>query len=155
MLRRIPTTWFLVSYFALLVNLGPSMHHADIFGLHVHMPGSSEVDHCVVVGSVSGAEVVGENSCCCRHHAGTLSAGVQAAGKSQTDLTQSDGLCLNVDDRCHGCLLCDFFKHFNASESSFDFQPVVASVRFKTSFYRSFVAHEPLASDARGPPAII
>ena len=43
-------TWFFIVYLGLLINLGPSLHHADFLGLHQHSSGSS----C---------------SCCCHSHA--------------------------------------------------------------------------------------
>jgi len=41
--------WFLVGYLGLLLNLGESLHHAEIFGLHVHGSASACCcccDHC-------------------------------------------------------------------------------------------------------------
>lgn len=34
-------TWFFIVYLGLLLNLGPSLHHADFFGLHGHSVVSS------------------------------------------------------------------------------------------------------------------
>jgi hypothetical protein len=130
------TIWFLLGYFALLVNLGPSLHHADLFGLHSHASDNTNAD------MENDAAV---SCCCCQHH-----SAAQNEGPSET--TGSAGF--DVDTACHDCAFCEFFKHFNAFDHSFEFEERETHAQAVSFDNDSSVDDEPIASTARGPPSI-
>ena len=85
--------WFFIVYLGLLINLGPSLHHADFLGLHVH---SSSVSSCGCCHSHSGSHS--------HHHSD--SSGELAANSSAE----------------HDCALCKFFDQYHVIVDVVDFQ---------------------------------
>ena len=133
------TTWFLLGYLALLLNVGQSAHHADFFGFHNHCADST----CDTHADWSDFDISGD--CCCDHdHSETHS---HATGPSEPEAV------LRVDTSCGDCLLCQYFDHFYAidSSTSFDLEesPNCESLNATadTASYRS------IECSARGPPA--
>ena len=59
------TSWFLLALVVLFWNLGPSLHHADIFGFH------------------SQAQENSSGCCCCSHHHPVNSDGDSSDGVGQ------------------------------------------------------------------------
>ena len=75
------TSWFLLAFVVLFWNLGPSLHHADLFGLHSSASGNS-FSCC----------------CCCSHH-----HPVDSEDGESPDLIGQDGHCSLCDyfDQLH------------------------------------------------------
>ena len=101
MIRSKTNSWFLLGYFVLLLNFGPSLHHAPIFGLHATHPSSSAHSSC---------------SCGCHHHHGTSDQWELRTpiAELQTDV-QANALVsaesFAKDES--GCAFCKFFDEFN------------------------------------------
>ena len=93
---RFRLTIFLLVYWSLLVNFGPSVHTHSFFGLHCD---------CGVAHST-------ENSDCC--HGGCCSADSDA--EIVLDFTVVDDVVAeNELSPSHDCLFCKFFKYLNYS----------------------------------------
>lgn len=130
MLLRTSATWLLLGYLALLLNAGPSAHHADFFGLHVESC-SEESQHA---------------QCCCHHHTHEKTP----ATGSITEMVAADAGNSQLCD----CALCQYFDCFNAITTSFIFSIIDAPTRFRTAQRRSIADVASIHSKARGPPAI-
>ena len=116
--------WFFIVYLGLLINLGPSLHHADFLGLHVH---SSSVSSCGCCHSHSGSHS--------HHHSGSSNE-LTANGSAE-----------------HDCALCKFFDQYHVIVDAVDFQEcsalavLMVAERPAEQYSASFI---PVA---RGPPA--
>lgn len=137
------TTWFLLGYLTLLLNVGQSAHHADFFGFHAHgaTPSSSHA-HVHRPGQSAGG-------CCCSH------AHPKSTSPSRAEDSTETVANLSTDNSCHNCLLCQYFDHFHAVASSIDFKldaaPTCESLppKLETVLFRS------IKCSARGPPALL
>lgn len=134
------TTWFLLGYLALLLNVGPSAHHAEFFGFHSH----GDSGHVHVHVDLTGLGIAGD--CSCSHKHSVL----------HTQLINRDSaLAIKSDSSCGDCLLCHYFDHFHGIcaalkldlAKSYLCEPLVAgdAVLFARTIVRS----------ARGPPVIL
>jgi hypothetical protein len=135
------TTWLMLGYLALLLNFGPSAHHADFLGLHGRAPSDN----------ASAASSVVTCSCC--HHyskAANLSATDSAASDSFPAEVKADKRALSGD-----CLFCQYFDQFNAVVASFKFDLKQVAACDVTTQIVSSGAHLPIASSARGPPIFL
>ena len=139
MLSRRFTSWFLLGYLALLLNLGQSMHHAEIFGFHVH--------DLANVGSQDNNS--GSSACCCHHHSGPHEH-VLAKHKS---VENSDSQ-IDVDTNCSDCILCDYFDHFSALEFSCEFAEFETRHILISPIILPSASSERFVSVARGPPTV-
>jgi hypothetical protein len=124
------TNWLLLGYLALLLNFGPSAHHADFFGLHDRVS--------PVAASVSGQVV----ACgCCNH---------QLPSDSSRPTKISADLPLQTGD----CLFCQYFEDFNAVVAGYDFDLAPAAVCALPAERIAEHVYFQIASSARGPPRL-
>ncbi|QEG23946.1 hypothetical protein [Mariniblastus fucicola] len=133
-------TWFLLGYLVLLLNFGPSLHHAQIFGLHSHSHRNGSDD------TASGS------SCCCHHHSGeTLIASLSVNDTGDHD--PSVASLRSVKSGVHDCAFCKFFDEYNVVVDSFELQHVEQPIFLLASLRPSAAAAEFVPTIARGPPA--
>ena len=126
-LRKIYSS-ILLGYLVLFLNLGPSLHRVSCFGLHEHQR------HVV-----QESELNPTCCCCCQDESKSSSP-----QRNDSDTAIEKQLC--------DCLVCRFFKKYNASiESSED---LVWNARFELK-HQICVPTDSIvmvANDARGPP---
>ena len=121
-------TIFLLAYWSLLINFGPSVHTHSFFGLC----GCS--DH--VVTEVSG---------CCGHSC--------CASADNTDSSSTED-SLDAENPAGDCPLCEFFKYLNhSSAESVQWLPSesVAFIAFRND---QLLSTDAISSRARGPPEL-
>ena len=136
-------TWFLLVYWVLLVNLGPSLHRAHFFGLHCdHCSDScSHEDHCNADGhchaSMSPEELQQHLSCC---HNSSPPVSHEASDDSGS-----------VNSH-HDCAFCRFFGQYHVVFSVYTVE--VSSVPAELCYLQQDSLVDPVALDpiARGPP---
>lgn len=137
--RRTFVTWLLLGYLALLLNVGPSAHHADFFGLH----GSQ----CCGVNHDSNRSTTKSTTCgCCSHYADdrvVLDCEVPTGIRVAADL--------NYDEIC-GCALCEYFDCFNAIAYCFAFSVTDSHAIFGADASCCLADPTNVACNARGPP---
>ena len=108
------------------MNMGPSFHRLDIFGLHQHQH-----------------PAVQEHACSCCDHADSTNEQTPASEES---------LAVSSDHQC-SCSLCDYFAQFNVMvDADFEHELVLQHVEI-LPWSRSAVSAQAIASCARGPPA--
>jgi hypothetical protein len=120
-------TWFFLSYLVLLLNFGPSLHHASIFGLHGHHAdrGDSSV----------------ESPCCCQGH----------SFQTRTTPHSVDPLgSFGIPD--HDCAFCKFFDEYNVVLGSFESELIESPFSLFISELPNRATAELVPSIARGPP---
>lgn len=135
------TTWFLLGYLALLLNVGPSAHYADFFGFHHHHHESVALDshgH----GDLIGLGISGD--CCCHDQHSNESGKVNSAAGE-------DGLV--ADSSCGDCLLCHYFDHFQSIDISIDFHLEETPCCESLASPIAKLLFRFVDSSARGPPA--
>lgn len=140
MRRLVPTNWCFLVYWIFLVNVGPSFHHADLFGLHSHPYRSV---HCG-----SHHSHYQDGGCCEHDHV--------ADNGHHLDLPQdwetSVALVFAPAGDC-GC--CEFFEQYNVCFNSVEF---VGDQAFGTQlFYHAdgLLSSGDLTALARGPPFFV
>jgi len=121
-------TWFLLGYLGLLLNLGPSMHHAHCFGLH-HQESSST--GAVIPGLASDAAC----GCDCHQH---------------HDTSDQDSDCSVYGD--HDCLLCKFFEECNFVITVFQLDEGHSSLSLLGRLTPVCPTTYAVLTTARGPP---
>lgn len=133
----------LLGYLVLFWNLGPSLHRAEIFGLHCHSCCSSGNSSCchdhVREGhwhSHGDGQGFHSHSRCCDH-------------EHSPDPTQDQQTVTSH----HECSLCEFFDNFNVVFDSFDFEVAEAPSRINAALPLVAWLGEPFSATARGPPA--
>ena len=139
--RRKRLTLGLLIYWGLLINLGPSLHTLDVFGLH---HGNCQHSECCSPPSLQPANLnLGGNVACDCHGHSTTDADFVV---SQNDFAGSDA--------DHQCSFCEFFKYFQANTTQTATLDQFDSV--ESFFARSVVADSAwdLPSRARGPPQV-
>jgi len=121
-----------LGYLVLLLNFGESLHHAPIFGLHVHQH--------------TDETIVEDSSCCCHSHAHP-----QPLTPTEQD-TPDVALDEQLTTAQHDCAFCKFFDQFNvplygqaatlaeAPANSLDVEPAAISIT------------KIVSRTARGPP---
>lgn len=126
------------------MNVGPSVHHADFFGLHSHCGADSSIDK---VSSSQNLDIFG-SGCCCEHHQ------VASPPASQSENLAGNEETLRADDRCSDCLFCQYFDHLYAVNCStyFDLEETPSCDSLATPV--EAILFRPIACSARGPPAI-
>ena len=135
--------WLLLGYLVLLLNLGPSLHQADFFGLHC---GGA----CCSQTSFSDAEV---SSCCC--HAGHSHSDQSSHCPSDSDDSDQDGISAASHDcgsSCEDCVFCKFFDQFNVVTESFRFVVTQSPVCSLIANNHGTAFSEYVPQSARGPP---
>lgn len=120
---------FLV-YLVLLWNLGPSLHHADWLGFHVH-PGAG----CAQ--TADSHSHVSTCGCCCHSH-------------SLPDKESGETGSIGAD---HVCGFCQFFKQFNVVFCAVDEPMANTPALMRDVFFVEFVTADSIRLVARGPPA--
>ena len=127
----VPTNWCFLFYWVFLVNFGPSFHHADLFGLHVHSPGGAQ---CGVQHS--------HDHGCCDHGPDDSHSQPQGVETTVASFSAADSQC--------AC--CKFFDQYNVFIDSVD---LLDNSAFGEQCF-SFTEGRPTAGDfvalARGPP---
>lgn len=147
------TIWLLLGYLALLLNVGPSAHHADFFGLHG--------DNCCdqTRSAICGCEYHHEHAR--DEHARDQHARDQHArdehARRQFISSDAAELPVSVDSYsvqdCR-CTLCEYFDCFSAITASFDLFLNDAPARFRVPLRFSVADASAIPSKARGPPAL-
>ena len=146
MYRRKRLTLGLLIYWGLLINLGPSLHTLDVFGLHHGSCQHTQHSHGVCCSPTSlqpaNLNLGGDVACDCHGHSASGADFVV----SQNDFAGSDS--------DHQCSFCEFFKYFQADTTQTATLDQFDSV--EDFFARSEVAHSAsdLTSRARGPPQV-
>jgi len=125
-------TCLLLSYLVLLLNFGPSLHHAPIFGLHGHHHHSK-------------ADLGIKSTCCCQNHSH------KTQPKSHPVDSTVDPLgSFGVDES--GCAFCKFFDEYNVAIDSFDWTHVESPISLFVSELPDGATAEVVPRTARGPP---
>ena len=144
-MHKHPTkNWLFLIYLVLLINLGPSLHHADFFGLHCN-------DACCSPTSFSESKV---SSCCCctaaHSHGDHGSHSHGSSGESNefqiTAAVDDFGAC------CEDCVFCKFFDQFNVVAESFRFVLIQSPVCSLIENNQGTAFCEFVPESARGPP---
>lgn len=140
MRRLVPTNWCFLVYWLFLVNVGPSFHHADLFGLHSH---SHRSDHCG-----SHHSYYQDEGCCEHLH--------EAEKGHHHDLPQVwETFVASVFAPEGDCGCCKFFEQYNVCFNSVEF---VGDQAFGTRLFYyadSLLSAGDLAALARGPPFFV
>ena len=123
------TTRPFLIYLILLWNLGPSLHHADCFGIHIHT-GHSHQSHHQIADDEAGC------GCCCHHGHSTP--------------TQEGGSQFVVADQ--DCGFCHFFDQFNFVDFSFEELKANSPAQMRDFFWVAPVVADSIRLVARGPP---
>ena len=131
--------WLLLGYLALLFNLGPSLHHADFFGLHCHDAGCCST-------SVSQDDA---SSCCCVHSHDQHSTENSSDGIEVEIAAANEG----CNSSCEDCAFCKFFDQYNVVSESFDFVLTQSPVCSLVVSSQGTAFCEFVPKSARGPPA--
>lgn len=131
------TSYLLLGYLALLLNVGPSAHHAEIFGLH----GSGCCAHS------TDANAATSHNCSDHDHSHRHDLATQQSGV--VNLLEGSGL----HTHCGDCALCQYFDNFHAIKASFELHLNQSPVRSQTMHNRLNAIGRPIVCSARGPPA--
>ena len=134
--------WLLLGYLALLFNLGPSLHHADFFGLHCHDAGCCKT-------SVSQDDAF---SCCCGHSHGSQDAAENSSDCIAVGIAAANEGC---NSSCEDCAFCKFFDQYNVVSEDFEFVLTQAPVCSLIASSQDNAFCEFVAKSARGPPAFL
>lgn len=121
-------TCLLLGYLVLLLNFGPSLHYAPIFGLHAH-------GHCPH-----------SHSSCCHSHSHN---GCQAASSEIHDDQPANDLI----DSDHDCDFCKFYDQYNVVVVEFCYTQSVAAVLICDADKPHLGFAAILIPAARGPPS--
>ncbi|MFK7766148.1 MAG: hypothetical protein AB8B55_02815 [Mariniblastus sp.] len=131
--------YLFVAYLGLLINLGPSLHHADFLGFHNH----------------SG----NDSTCCHSHHADSHRADSNSAhshcnhSHAQTETSDDVKVLLTADD--HHCPFCEFFDQFHViagANQTLEFSGFASILAIERPSNGSSIIFNPVA---RGPPAAV
>lgn len=139
--------WLLLGYLVLLFNLGPSVHHADFFGLHC--------DDAACCASTS--EATPFSSCCCCH-AGHSHGGDSTHSHEGSRHDDEAGLSSASDGcgtPCDGCAFCNFFDQFNVVAVSFRFVIAESPIYSLIANTQGIACCESVPKSARGPPEFL
>lgn len=137
MLRSKITSWFFLGYLVLLLNFGPSVHHAPIFGLHgqhSHSVDSSEAHSC----------------CCCHSHFGSTL--IPSLAEEMPANAESVEGFNNLSPAQHSCAFCKFFDEYNVVVASFECDLNVSPFSLFLSELPDGAFAEFVPNVARGPP---
>ena len=118
--------WFLLGYLALLWNVGPSAHHAEMFGFH---------DQAAHAPKISG-------DCGCNHHACDSASDLSDVNLSETQF----------DTTCGDCLFCWYFDHFSAVDMALVVDLERAPLFCVIDLADSAFVQRSIVCFARGPP---
>lgn len=127
---------FLVGYLGLLLNLGPSLHHAPFLGLHDH-----------------GA--IGESSYTSKSCASSGCCGSHSLTRTHSGDEQSLACGLRSDCPPHSCTLCKFFDQLHVIVDSVETIDCLGFVLMRDLEGPASVCPVSFAPVARGPPAIV
>lgn len=134
MLRKKVKIWFLLSYLVLLLNFGPSLHHAPIFGLHGLHTAHAQAD--------SGHQ----HACCCHSHCHK-----SPSDSLEADSLESDTLGRFVQDD-HDCAFCKFFDEYNVVITTIAWTDAESPVSLFISELSDKATADVVPRTARGPP---
>lgn len=139
MLHSKITSWFFFSYLVLLLNFGPSLHHAPIFGLHVeqnHLSNHADESH---------------SCCCCLSHLQRNTLIPSPATEVPADVESAPDLN-DPGQGQHNCVFCKFFDEYNVVVASFDCAPIETPFSLFLSELSDGASAEFVPNVARGPP---
>jgi len=125
---QIRLTIFLLIYWGLLVNLGPSLHTHSVFGLHGDSSSAAEI-----------YQSEAEQSCSC--------CSSDFASDEPSELPAED----EIQSLCD-CSLCEFFDYLNVTPVIPQQWVPQQSVEFSYSKLDGFLSTDQVCSRARGPP---
>ena len=141
--------WLFLGYLALLFNLGPSLHHADFFGLHC-------TGSCC-----QNSFFQDEASCCCGHDHSHGSHHHEHSSDSSGDSSGDSSDCFEdgisaanhgCDSSCEDCAFCKFFDQFNVVSENFEFVLTQSPVCSLIASSQGTAFCECVPESARGPP---
>ena len=140
MIRSKLTSWLFLGYLVLLLNFGPSLHHAPIFGLHGHHHNHS-------------GDFGAHSSCCCQNHfhQDTLIPSLAPEAPS-TDLEFSADAFNNARQTNHSCAFCKFFDEYNVVVASFECDVIESPFSLFVAEHADSVSAQLVPNIARGPP---
>lgn len=118
--------WFFIAYLGLLVNLGPSLHHADFFGFHSH-------SHSRL------------GCCCCHAH-----PPAENRDHASDSTNESSSPHFRLAD--HDCAFCKFFDQYHVIAGSGDTPQRSTFAKFFTVERLADARSASLVPVARGPP---
>lgn len=136
MLRNKVKIWFLLSYLVLLLNFGPSLHHAPIFGLHGLHTAHAHAD--------SGHQ----HSCCCHSHSHSHQ---NHADSHEADSPESDPFGRFANDDLD-CAFCKFFDEYNVVITTIEWTDVASPISLFISELSDKATADVVPRTARGPP---
>lgn len=119
------TTWLILTYLVLLVNLGPSLHRAELFGLHGHS-------------SIQSDDVVAPTCCSCHHH-------------FSRENSSPDGEVPVVASN-HDCAFCKFFDQYTVVFHAFQFAQFKEPIHLPCFENLPSKVSYSVPTVARGPP---
>ena len=135
----------LLAYLILFWNLGPSLHHADLLGLHLHHAhGHFGTDsNCCHQHSQNGHRDTHSHQLDCKHaHSFPCNHDHDSSGTKERETVSS----------FHACSICQFFEQFNgvvnAKQPEIDSSPVAHSASTEPVLWDG----DFLFPTARGPP---
>lgn len=134
MLRSKAKTWVLLGYLVLLLNFGPSLHHAPIFGLHGHVHRVSDQ---------------APSSCCCHSHAHQQTLIPSLSAELSTASFDAAG---DVQPVGHECSFCKFFDEYNVVVTLVDADILVSPFSLFISEHPDGASAQIVPNIARGPP---
>ena len=117
-----PKNWIVLTYWALLMSLGPSFHHASFLGFHADLDQEFRMD-------VAGCR-------CCSHAVPTESAPQEGP----------------IAESTHDCSLCEFFKHCHLSIAGFVFDESADKLGYRAELPIVKLSGVCFTPNARGPP---
>lgn len=130
----LPTNWCFLFYWVFLVNFGPSFHHAELFGLHVHSPG----------GAPCGVQHSHDRGCC-DHGTDESHGQPQGFETSVASFSAADSQCV----------CCEFFDQYNVFIDSIKLLDNPAFGEQCFSFNEGRPSVGDFVALARGPPSFI
>ena len=127
---QIRLTIFLLIYWGLLVNLGPSLHTHSVFGLH----GDTN-------SSVTKAHQSDQSCGCCSS---------DFSKESSSELPPEDEIQSHCD-----CSLCDFFDYLSVTSVTPHQWVPEQSIELSYCKLDGFLSTDQVCSRARGPPQLV
>lgn len=130
---------FFVAYLGLLLNLGPSLHHLDLFGFHTHC------------GSISCSHHHDDSS----HHHADSHCSHSFCDHSHPQPKSSESLTVRSGSADHDCPFCDFFDQYHVIVEPVETVPFYQFALVPVTERPSDVCLVNFNPVARGPPATV
>ena len=126
-------SWLFALYLILLLNLGPGLHRAGLFGFHAHRDASA---------TSSDASTTDHSGCGCRHGMPPV--------EPDSELP-SGQLVTDVSD----CAFCKFFAQYRLTFTVSYYQALEVESDFHFFDLTQEYLLTPFVPHARGPPALV